>query len=91
MDITLYGLQNNEALAFQDFVNQYSLDTDRIGVMNMPVPKDDKRTAPHLRTLAMKKTMRYEVSYYQSLSVTVARQLIESAIPEFIINPGAAP
>jgi hypothetical protein len=91
IDITLVGLQNNEALTFQDFVNQYSLDTDNIGVMNMPVVKDLKRTAPHMKTIAMAKSMRYEVSYYQSISTSVARQLIESAVPTFIINPSSNP
>lgn len=91
VDITLYGQQNNEALTFQDFINQYSLDTDSIGIMNVPVPIDDKRTAPNLKTIAMKKTMRYEVSYYQSISTSVARQLIESALSDFYLNPGLQP
>lgn len=87
VDITLYGLQNNEALLFQDFVNQYSLDTDYLGILNMPVVKDVKRDAPEIRALAMKKTIRYEISYYQSTTTSVARQLIEHALPDFIINP----
>jgi hypothetical protein len=91
IDITLVGLQNNESLAFQDFINQYSMDTDNIGLLNMPVVKDLKRTAPHMKTIAMAKSMRYEVSYYQSISTSVARQLIESAAPTFIINPSDAP
>lgn len=87
VDITIYGRQNNEALSFQDFVNQYSLDTDRIGIMNMPVVRDAQRTAAELKTLAMKKTMRYEVSYYQSISTAVAHQLIDSASITLIPNP----
>lgn len=91
VDVTLYGLQNNEALSFLDFVNQYSLDTDNLGVMNMPVPKDEKRTAPEIKTIAMKKTIRFEVSYYQNIVSSVARTLIEHAVPTFIINPGSTP
>jgi hypothetical protein len=87
VDITLYGLQNNEALLFQDFVNQYSLDTDYLGVMNMPVVKDVKRTAPEIQTLAMKKMIRYEISYYQSTSTSVGRQLITQAVSTFLTNP----
>lgn len=87
VDITFYGLQNNEALSFQDFVNQYSLDTDRFGIMNMPVVRDAKRTQTELKTIAMKKTMRYEVSYYQSISTTVARQLITAASATVVTNP----
>lgn len=85
--VTLYGLQNNEALLFQDFVNQYSLDTDNFGVVNMPVVRDDRRTAPEIRALAMKKILRYEITYYQSTTSSVARQLIETAVPSFIVNP----
>lgn len=87
IDVTLYGLQNNEALLFQDFVNQYSLDTDLIGIMNVPVVKDEKRVQAELRTIGMKKTMRYIISYYQSNSLAVARALIESAPYDFYINP----
>lgn len=86
VEITLYGLQNNEAMNFVDFVNQYSLDTDRIGMMNMPVVKDEKRLATEINAIAMKKTIKYEVSYYQTISTTVARQLITKALSDFIIN-----
>lgn len=88
VDVTLYGLQNNEALAFQDFVNQFSVDTDDIGIMNMPVVSDsNRRTAPEIKTTAMKKTIRYEISYYQSVTTSAARQMIAAATPAFIVNP----
>ncbi len=77
--ITMYGLQNNECLDFQDCINQYSMDTDNFGITNAPVFYDDRRPQPELRTIAMKKTMDIEVSYYQSRSLTVAFQLIEQA------------
>lgn len=84
--ITLYGLQNNECLTFQDAVNQYSLDTDNIGLMNMPVMRDAQRTQAEIQTIAMKKTIEYDVSYYQSRSIAVAHQLIDNATFELIIN-----
>jgi len=84
--ITLYGLQNNECLNFQDCVNQYSLDTDNIGLMNMPVMKDAQRTQVELQTIAMKKVIEYEVSYYQSNSIAVAKQLIKAATYNLIVS-----
>ena len=77
--ITMYGLQNNECLEFQDCVNQYSMTTDNFGLMNAPVFYDDRRTQPEIRAIAMKKTMDIEVSYYQSASIAVAYQLLEEA------------
>jgi hypothetical protein len=76
--VTLYGLTNQQALDFQDLVNRYSFDQDTIGVMNVPVVHDEKRTQAELGILAMKKTITFEVSYYQSRINDVARQLIES-------------
>lgn len=67
--ITLYGLQNNAAQDFFDFVLNYSRMTDNFGVMNMPIIRDAKRTQAELQTIAMKKTMVWEVSYYQTLSL----------------------
>ena len=85
--ITLYGLQNDEAMDFVDAVNSYSSLTENFGVMNMPVMTDGKRTQTELQAIAMQKTVEYEVSYYQTRVASVARQLILSAIPEIIIQP----
>jgi hypothetical protein len=79
--ITVYGLQNNEALAFQDFINSYSVDTDRFGVMSVSVMVDDKRVQTEVHAIAMKKTFDIEISYYQSTSAVIAYQLIEAATP----------
>ena len=79
--ITFYGLRNDEALDFQDFIFQYSLMTDAIGFMNMPVLRDDKRTQNELAILAMKKTMDFEISYYQTRARTIAQQYVLSCVP----------
>lgn len=84
--ITLYGLQNNECLDFQDCINQYSMDTDNFGIMNAPVMSDAKRPQSDIGTIAMKKTIEYEVSYYQSRSQALAFQLINQAVPSFYIG-----
>lgn len=84
--ITLWGLRNFNALDFVDCVNQYSVDTAAIGIMNIPVMRDEKRTQSELGTIAMKKTIEYEISYHQARMNDIARKLITSAIPNFFID-----
>lgn len=84
--ITLYGLQSNEALDFVDCVMQYSQDTDNFGIMNVPVISDGKRPQNELNAIAMQKFIDFEISYYQTRSAQLARQLILSAHPKFIIG-----
>lgn len=85
--ITLYGVRNAGALNFLDLVNQYSLDTDAIGIMNMPVFRDEKKTQAELAILAMKKTAEFEISYFQSTARSVAQQIISQALVTFEVAP----
>lgn len=82
--ITLYGVRNDAAQTFIDCVNQFSRDTDAIGIMNVPIVRDEKRTQAELGTIAQKKTIEYQVSYYQTAARKIAQQFIVSAIPDFI-------
>ena len=84
--ITLWGTRAYNALDFVDCVNQYSLDTGLIGMMDNPVMRDEKRTQAELATIAMKKSIEYTISYQQSRMNTVARQLIRSAVPSFYFS-----
>jgi len=77
--ITIYGIRNQEALNFANYVFQYSMNTDNIGVMNMPVIQDEKVTQSDFGIIAMKKTITFEISYYQSTVNNIALQLIFSA------------
>lgn len=78
--VTVYGLKNNAAIDYLDAVLAYTLsDTAGFGVMNMPVPKDEKRTQEEMAIIAMKKSFFFDVNYYQTRSQQVARQLITSA------------
>ena len=88
--LTVWGTRNFTAMDLVDCVNQYSLDTGLFGLMNSPVLADEKRTQPELLTLAMKKSITYEVSYNQSRMRDVAQQLIESAVPSFYVAGKAA-
>lgn len=84
--ITLWGTRNYNALDFIDCVNQFSLDYDYFGVMNIPTVRDEKRTQNEMNTIAQKKSVEFIVSYYQSRVNTLARQLITQVIPSFTFN-----
>ena len=83
---TLYGLRNNQALDFQDYLFRYSLDTDDFGLMDTPIVRDEKMPQVEIGVLAMKKTFSMKVSYYQTRVNDIARQLILSCVPDFIFN-----
>jgi hypothetical protein len=89
--ITLWGTRNFNALDFVDCVYQYSNDAGVIGIMNMPVVRDEKRTQAELTTIAMKKSVEFEVSYLQHRINNVARQIIEQVFVNFIIQPLSFP
>jgi hypothetical protein len=84
--VTLYGGTNKQALDFVDCVNQYSLDYGTIGIMNVPVIRDAKRTQNEFNILGMKKIVSFDVSYYQDTVVSVARQLILKSVPSYVIT-----
>lgn len=81
--ITLYGLRNDAAQDFVDFVLEQSLLYDLLGIMNTPILRDEKRTQVELNAIAMKKTIEFEVSYLQNRVRDIARQLILSSIPTY--------
>jgi hypothetical protein len=87
VNITLYGLQNNAAMDFVDFVLQYSRNTENFGIMNMPLIRDGKRPQTEMQALAMQKKITFTISYYQTRVAQVSRQLILDALPiDFIIG-----
>lgn len=87
--ITLYGLQNREALAFQRCVESYSALTGTFGVMNMPIIVDGKRPQVELQAIAMQKIFTIKISYYQTDALAVSRQMIKKALPISYIFPSA--
>jgi hypothetical protein len=84
--ITFYGLNNNTALGFQDFVNQFSTNYGTLGITNMPVMRDEKRQQTELLAIAQKKSILFDVTYNQSQARNIARQLIKRAIPSYIFG-----
>jgi len=85
--VTTFGLRNADVLNLVQAIEQYSLETDNIGMMNMPIPRDDKRGQVEFFTLAQQKTIEFEVSYYQSTARAVGRQLITDCVPTFVVGP----
>jgi hypothetical protein len=83
--VTLYGLNNDSSLDFQDFVIQFTIDNpNTIGIMNMPIIRDEKETQSELLILAKKKSIEFEISYNQSRSRDIAQKYILSVIPTYI-------
>lgn len=80
--VTMYGATNRQAQDFLAAVNQYTLDTERFGIVGVPaIMRDDvKATVPETLLLAEKKHIVFEVSYLQQAQRDVARQLIEKVI-----------
>jgi hypothetical protein len=89
--VTLYGLNNADAINFLDAVNQFSYDYCSIGLMSIPVVKDEKRTQAELGVIAQKKTIDYDVSYHQHTARDIARQLILDASAAYVAPPQTEP
>ena len=85
--VTLYGTTNAQAMDFLDLVNRYSYDLDEMGIMSVTAMRDEKRTQNEFNILALKKSVEFEVSYYQTRANHVARQLIEHATATVSVNP----
>jgi len=75
---TIYGLRNNLAIDFQDYILNASM-SDLFGVVDMPIIKDEKRTQTELSVIAMKKSFQITINYYQQRARNIAQQLITSA------------
>ena len=79
IDFTMFGLNNDAALDFQWAVLQNSENGD-YGIMNMPVPVDEKTNQVEFQIIAQKKTMRVQVDYYQDRARNFARKYITQAL-----------
>lgn len=87
--VTLFGYNNLEVMNFLDTVLEYSVDFDLLGITNMPVPRDEKRTQRELNIIAMKKSIEFDVTYNQEAARRIGRQIIAQAIPTFTATGGA--
>ncbi len=85
--ITIYGLRNFNALDFQDYVMGASLTQDNFGIMNCPIIHDEKLTQREFGVIAMKKSITFDINYYQTRARDIARQMILSAFCAFTPSP----
>lgn len=77
--LTLYGLNNQQAIQFLFQLMELSLDQDTFGFCNSPAIRDEKRTQAEIMAIAMKKCIEIQASYYLSTADALARRYILSA------------
>lgn len=84
--ISMFGVRNAQALEFVDYVLDYSRDTDNFGLMNMPIMQDEQVIQKELGIIAQKKTITFEISYFQKNILDIAKKLILEAF--ITVTPG---
>lgn len=83
-DVTLSvtGLRNASIEDFVRYVQDYTTgDAPEMGIMNIPVVQDERVTQNELNIIAMRKTIKFKINYYQQRMRDLSRRLITSAIP----------
>lgn len=83
--ISMFGVKNAQALEFQDYCLDYSRNTDNFGLLNIPIIQDEHVTQRELGIIAQKKTITFEISYFQKNIRDIALKYILSAI--ITLNP----
>lgn len=78
--ITLYGFSNQRALDFVDYVVSAALEDEVFGITNIPVVSDAKSSQVEINALAKKKTVDFDVNYYQTTTREISQQLIKEVI-----------
>lgn len=78
--ITLYGFSNQRALDFVDYVVSAALEDEVFGITNIPVVSDAKSSQVEINALAKKKTVDFDVNYYQATTREISHQLIKEVI-----------
>ncbi|EAC0468656.1 hypothetical protein DRT92_18045 [Salmonella enterica subsp. enterica serovar Newport] len=84
--LTLYGFTNRMALDYVDSVVKRALEEEEFGVTNMPIPVDAKSGQVEINALAKKKTVDFEVNYYQTTTREISQQLIKKAICSYEVK-----
>jgi len=75
--LTFYGLTNQQIIQYYNSLVDYSLNTDNFGFCGQdPTIVDEKRTQVEIASIAMKKTLTLDASYYQGTSDAIARRLL---------------
>ena len=88
VEVTTYGVRNNMVMDWIDSVQNYALNnSSAFGIMNSPVPRDAKRGQVEISALSQKKTILFDVNYYQTRMNSIAQQFIKSAFIEGFYAP----
>ncbi len=84
VQLILYGFTNAMAQQFYAGLITTSLNDDTFGFSgDIPSIRDEKRTQPEISAIAMKKTLSFGASYYQTTADAIARRLIVKAALNF--------
>lgn len=88
VEVSFYGVRNDAVLDWVDAVVQYGLEhADAFGVMNSPVPADMKRIQVEISTIAQKKTVTFQVCYYQTrLAAIVQKYILSAFVKQFYVQ-----
>lgn len=86
--ITIYGARNDDAINFVNYVYDYILQYETMGLLSpVSILMDEKRTQSEYAILAIKKVFSPRVSYYQSVVNAIARKLILHAKINYYPKP----
>lgn len=88
VEVSLFGVRNDEALDWMDAVVQYGLDhADTFGVQNSPIMRDAKRGQVEISALAQKKNITFQVNYYQTrLNALTLKYILSAFVGNFYIG-----
>lgn len=89
--VTTVGLRNREALDFCDYVQAYFDASGTMGIMNSPVPRDEKMAQVEFGVLAQKKTIDFRVNYLQSVARDIVRKIVIEAAYSLRALPAPGP
>ncbi len=85
--LTLFGFNNEMASDVRDYILRYIDTDDRIvGLANMSAITDEKQPQSELSTIAQRKTLTFDVNYWQSIVRMTAQQMINEALVIFTTN-----
>ncbi len=91
VELILYGFTNLMAQQFYASLIEASVNDETFGFSGeLPSIRDEKRVQTEITAIAMKKTLRFGASYYQSAADTIARRLITSATVNFVWTADSA-
>ena len=73
--VVTYGLRNNKVLDYIQYIYQQTIN-DQFGILSNTIPRDMVRTQSEINVRGQKKLIEFSISYYQSSSRNIARQMI---------------